>query len=77
MELPIPTSLLEQSLLTRFQMETKGCSTIEQLYQWRFRSAEYDQHFPPDRLKSTEAIRLTAGDGGPSRPTGFQKHSKA
>ena len=74
MELPVTTSLLDQSLLTRFQMETKGCSTIEQLYQWRFRLAEYDRHFLPDRLKPTEAIRLTAG---PSRPTGFQTHSKA
>ena len=36
MELPIPTSLVDRSLLTRFHMETKGCFTIEQLYQWTF-----------------------------------------
>ena len=36
MELPIPTSLVDRPLLTRFDMETKGCFTIEQLYQWRF-----------------------------------------
>ena len=35
MELPIPTSLVDRSLLTRFHMETKGCFTIEKLYQWR------------------------------------------
>ena len=33
MKLPIPTSLVDQSHLT---METMGCFTIEQLYQWRF-----------------------------------------
>ena len=33
MELPIPTSLID--LLTEFHMETLGCFTIEQLYQWR------------------------------------------
>ena len=33
MELPIPTSLVDRSLLTRFHMETKGCFTIEKLYQ--------------------------------------------
>ena len=36
MELPIPTSLVDRSILTRFHMETKGCFTIEKLYQWRF-----------------------------------------
>ena len=35
MELPIPTSLVDRSLLTRFHMETKGCFAIEKLYQWR------------------------------------------
>ena len=53
----------DRSLLTRFHMETKGCFTIEQLYQWRsvivytigiFRETDLGQ----------EAIRLTASDGG-------------
>ena len=66
MELPIPTSLVDRSSLTRFHMETKGCFTIEKLYQWRFfRQTDLGQ----------EAIRLTAGDGGQS--TGCQKHSNA
>ena len=29
MELPIPTSLVDRSLLIQFHMETKGCFTIE------------------------------------------------
>ena len=33
MELPIPTSLVDQSPLIRFHMEMKGCFTIEKLYQ--------------------------------------------
>ena len=74
MELPIPTSLVDRSLLIRFHMETKGCFTIEKHYQWRsvivytigiFRQTDLGQ----------EAIRLTAGDGGPS--AGFQTHSDA
>ena len=61
--------IVDQSLLTRVHMETKGCFTTEQLYQWRsvivytigiFRQTDFGQ----------EAIRLTARDGGPS--TGFQ-----
>ena len=71
MELPIPTSLVDRSLLIRFHMETKGCFTIEKLYQWRFVTVYY-RHFPPDRIRSR---RLTAGDGGPS--TGCQTHSNA
>ena len=52
MELPIPTSLVDQSLLTQFHMKMKGCFTIGQLYQWRFVIDLYYQHFPPDLLKS-------------------------
>ena len=51
MELPISTSLADRSLVTRFHMETKGCFTKEQLYQWRFVTVYY-RHFPPDQLKS-------------------------
>ena len=51
MELPIPTSPVDQSLLTQFHMERMGCFTIEQLYQWRPVTVYY-RHFPPDRLKS-------------------------
>ena len=47
--LPIPTSLVDQSLLTQFHMKMMGCFTIGQLYQWRF---VYYQHFPPDLFKS-------------------------
>ena len=68
MELAIPSSLVDQSLLTRFHIEMMGCFTIEQLYQWTisiFRQTDLNQ----------EAIRLTAGDGGPS--TGCQTHSNA
>ena len=36
MELPIPTSLVDRSLLTQFHMEMMGCFTTEQVYQWRF-----------------------------------------
>ena len=36
MKLPIPTSLVDRSHLTRFHMETMVCFTIEQLYPWRF-----------------------------------------
>ena len=50
MELPIPTSLVDRSRLTRFHMETMGCFTIEQLYHWRFVTVYY-RHFLPDRLK--------------------------
>ena len=64
MELPIPTSLVDRSLLTQFHMEMMGCFTIEQPYQWRFVTVYY-RHFPPDQL-SQESIRLTEGDGGPS-----------
>ena len=32
MELPIPTSLVDQSLLTQFHMKMKGCFTTVQLY---------------------------------------------
>ena len=34
MKLPIPTSLMDRSHLTRFHMEMMGCFTTEQLYQW-------------------------------------------
>ena len=51
MKLLIPTNLVDQSLLTRFHMETMGCFTIEQLHQWRFVTVYY-RHFQPDRLKS-------------------------
>ena len=51
MELPIPTSLVDRSLLTQFHMVMMGCFTIEQLYQWRFVTVYY-RHFPPDPLKS-------------------------
>ena len=51
MKLPIPTNLVDRSLLTRFHMETIVCFSIEQLYQWRFLTVYY-WHFPPDRLKS-------------------------
>ena len=51
MKLPIPTSLVDRSHLTRFYMERMVCFTIEQLYQWRYLTVYY-RHFPPDRLKS-------------------------
>ena len=62
--------IVDRSLLTRVHMETKGCFTIEQLYQWRSVIV-----YTMGILRQTEAIRLTAGDGGPS--TGFQTHSNA
>ena len=74
MELPIPTSLVDRSLLIRFHMETKGCFTIEQLYQWRSVTVYTIGIFCQTDL-GQEAIRLTAGDGGPS--TGCQTHSNA
>ena len=73
MELPIPTSLVDRSLLTRFHMETMGCFTIKQLYQWRFVTCTIGIFRQTDL--SQEVIRLTAGDGGPS--TGCQTHSNA
>ena len=51
MELPIPTSLVDQSLLTQFHMKIKPCFTIGQLYQWRFVTVYY-QNFPPYPHKS-------------------------
>ena len=74
MELPIPTSLVDQSPLIRFHMEMKGCFTIEKLYQWRFVTVYTIGIFRQTDL-GQEAIRLTEGDGGPS--TGFQTHSNA
>ena len=50
MELPIPTSVVDQSLLTQFHMKMKGCFTIGQLYQRRFVTVYY-QNFPPYPLK--------------------------
>ena len=75
MELPIPTSLVDRSLLTRFHMETKGCFTIEQLYQWTFVTCICIIGIFRQTDVSQEAIRLTAGDGGPS--TGCHTHSNA
>ena len=74
MELPIPTSLVGRSLLVRFHMETKGCFTIEKLYQWRSVTVYTISIFRQTDL-GQEAIRLTAGDGGPS--SGFQTRSNA
>ena len=62
MELPMPTSLVDRSLLIQFHMEMMGCFTTEEVYQWRFVTVYY-RHFPPDQLKQ-EGIRLTAGDVG-------------
>ena len=75
MELPIPTSLVDRSLLTRFHMETKGCFTIEQLYQWRFVTCRPTIAIFCQTDLSQEAIRLTAGDGSPS--PGCQTYSNA
>ena len=77
MELPIPTttSLVDGFLLTRFHMETKGCFTIEQLYQWTFVTCICIIGIFRQTDLSQEAIRLTAGDGGPS--TGCHTHSNA
>ena len=88
MELPIPTSLVDRSLLTQFHMETMCCFTTEQVYQvkscdkrvqtpGRFINgdlSQYKVHFPPDPL-TPEGIRLTAGGVGLS--TGYHTHSKA
>ena len=59
MELPIPTSLVDRSLLTRFHMETKGCFTIEQLYQWTFVTCICSIGIFRQTDLSQEAIRLT------------------
>ena len=59
MELPIPTSLVGRSLLVRFHMETKGCFTIEKLYQWRSVTVYTIGIFHQTDL-GQEAIRLTA-----------------
>ena len=64
MELPIPTSLVDRSLLTQFHMETKGCFTIEQLYQFTFVTCICIIGIFRQTNLSQEAIRLTAGDGG-------------
>ena len=66
--------IVDRSLLTRVRMETKDCFTIEQLYQWRSVIVYTIGIFRQTNL-GQEAIRLTAGDGGPS--TGFQTHSNA
>ena len=73
MELPIPTSLIDQSLLTQFHMKMKGCFTIGQLYQCRFVTVYY-LIFRLIYLNQ-EGIRLTAGDVGLS--TGCHTHSNA
>ena len=66
MELPIPTSLVDRSILTRFHMETEGSFYYRKVLSMEiFRQTDLGQ----------EAIRLTAGDGGPS--TGCQTHSNA
>ena len=65
MDLPIPTSLVDRSLLTRFHMETKP-------WLFYYRKALSMEIFRQTDL-GQEAIRLTAGDGGPS--TGCQTHS--
>ena len=59
-ELPIPTSLVDWSHLTLFHHGDMSPYTIGIFRQTNF---------------SQEAIRLTAGDGGPS--TGCQTHSNA
>ena len=74
MELPIPTSLVNRSLLTQFHMEMMGCFTIEQLYQWIFVTVYTIGIFRLIRLNQ-EGIRLTAGDVGPS--TCCHTHSNA
>ena len=69
----IPTSLVDLSILTRLHMETKGCFTIEQLYQWTFVTCICNIGIFRQTDLSQEAIRLTAGDGGQS--TGCHTHS--
>ena len=66
MELPIPTSLVDRSILTRFHMDPEGL--------FYYRKALSMEIFCQTDL-GQEAIRLTAGDGGPS--TGCQTHSNA